>query len=163
VGLYVLSILVLGLSVSQHSPDLLDAVDAGGETAASSPFVVLCRQVNVKVLPDIINAVVLTSAFSSANENAYAVARFTMAMARQGWLPRRVFLYTVHGVPLAGALFASAMGCLAFMSCSEGSNQVFLWFSNLDALSAMVLWILICAAYTRFYRALKVQGESRRD
>lgn len=63
-------------------------------------------------------------------------------------------------MPIAGALFASAMGCLAFMSCSEGSNQVFLWFSNLDALSAMVLWILICASYTRFHRALKVQGES---
>ncbi|BEJ15093.1 hypothetical protein CspHIS471_0408600 [Cutaneotrichosporon sp. HIS471] len=163
VGLYCLSILILGLSVSQHSPDLLDAVNAGGETAASSPFVVLCRQVNVKVLPDIINAVVLTSAFSSANENAYAVARFTMAMARQGWLPKSIFLYTYNGVPIAGALFASAMGCLAFMSCSEGSNQVFVWFSNLDALSAMVLWILICATYTRFHRALKVQGIDRRN
>lgn len=62
-------------------------------------------------------------------------------------------------MPIAGSLFASAMGALAFMSCSEGSNQVFLWFSNLDALSAMVLWILICVSYTRFHGALKVQGE----
>lgn len=156
-----LSILIIGLNVSQQDPDLLNAVAAGGETAASSPFVIVIERVRVKVLPDIINAVVLTSALSSANENAYAVARFTMAMARQGWLPKRVFLRTANGIPVAGALFATLTGCLAFMSCSQGSNQVFLWFSNLDALCAITLWILICVSYTRFHKALKVQGIDR--
>jgi amino acid transporter len=53
-----LSTLVIGLTISQKSPELLAAVSLGGGTAASSPFVVMCQQAGVKVLPSIINAVV---------------------------------------------------------------------------------------------------------
>jgi amino acid transporter len=58
VGIYFLSTLIISLAVSQHSPLLLQAVSLGGHTAASSPFVVMCKQTGVKVLPSIINAVV---------------------------------------------------------------------------------------------------------
>jgi amino acid transporter len=64
VGLYLLAVLMIGLNISQHSPDLLSAVSKGGSTAASSPFVVICQQVGVKVLPSVINAVVSGSASS---------------------------------------------------------------------------------------------------
>lgn len=60
VGLYLLTVLMIGLNISQHSSDLLSAVAMGGSTAASSPFVVICQQVGVKVLPSVINAVVST-------------------------------------------------------------------------------------------------------
>jgi amino acid transporter len=79
-----LAILIIGLNVSQKSPELLSAVAGGGKTAASSPFVVICKQTGVQVLPSIINAVVMTSALSSANENIYAVSRTLMALARNG-------------------------------------------------------------------------------
>lgn len=84
VGIYFLSTLVIGLTVSQYSPLLRDAVAMGGSTAASSPFVVMCQQASVSVLPSIINAVVMTSALSSGNENTYAVSRTLMALAKQG-------------------------------------------------------------------------------
>ena len=86
VGIYVLSTLVIGLTVSQNSPDLLEAVAAGGKTAASSPFVVMCKQAGVKVLPSIINGVVMTSALSAGNEMLYACSRTYMALAQQGML-----------------------------------------------------------------------------
>lgn len=160
VGLYILSILIIGLNISQHDPALLNAMKEGGGTAAASPFVVICHRTGVKVLPDLINAIVLTSALSCGNEVMYAQARFTMALARNGWLPKSVFLYTTkQGVPLYGVLYGAATCCLAFMACSEGSNKVFLWLSNLNALCAMVTWTLICVAYVRFYHAMKVQGE----
>jgi amino acid transporter len=53
-------VLMIGLNISQQSSDLLSAVAKGGSTAASSPFVVICQQVGVKVLPSVINAVVST-------------------------------------------------------------------------------------------------------
>jgi amino acid transporter len=87
IGIYMLAILIIGLNVSQKSPDLLSAVAGGGKTAASSPFVVICKQTGVKVLPSIINAVVMTSALSSCNENIYAVSRTLMALARNGEPP----------------------------------------------------------------------------
>ena len=76
-----LAILIIGLNVSQNSPDLLSAL-AGESTAARSPFVIICKQTGVKILPSIINAVVMTSALSSCNENIYAVSRTLMALAR---------------------------------------------------------------------------------
>lgn len=162
VGLYVLSILIIGLNISQHDPALLDAMTTGGGTAAASPFVVICHNTGVKFLPDLINGIVLTSALSCGNEVMYAQARFTMALARNGWLPRRVFLYTTRqGVPLYGVMYGAATCCLAFMACSEGSNRVFLWLSNLNALCAMVTWTFICVAYTRFFHAMRVQGVDR--
>ncbi|BEJ17270.1 hypothetical protein CspHIS471_0606710 [Cutaneotrichosporon sp. HIS471] len=48
VGLYILSILIIGLNVSRHDPALLDAMKTGGGTAAASPFVVICHNTGVK-------------------------------------------------------------------------------------------------------------------
>jgi amino acid transporter len=56
VGLYLLTVLMIGLNISQQSSDLRSAVAKGGLTAASSPFVVICQQFGVKVLPSVINA-----------------------------------------------------------------------------------------------------------
>lgn len=74
---------MISLNVSQSSKDLIAAVSKGGATAASSPFVVICQQTGVKALPSVINAVVMTSALSSCNENIFAVARTLLALSRQ--------------------------------------------------------------------------------
>ncbi|WWC88923.1 uncharacterized protein L201_003838 [Kwoniella dendrophila CBS 6074] len=163
VGIYMLSTLVIGLNISQKSPDLLSAVALGGGTAASSPFVVICKQTGVKVLPSIINAVVMTSALSASNENTYATSRTLMALARQGAMPK-IFLRTSNaGIPLYGVLVSFCFGLLAFLSVSNSANQGFVWLSNLSALSSLVAWISICICYIRFKKALKVQGIDRHN
>ncbi|WOO80864.1 putative amino-acid permease [Vanrija pseudolonga] len=162
VGIYMLSVLVISLNVSQHSPDLLSAVALGGHDAASSPFVVICKQTGVRVLPHIINAVVVTSAASSTSENLYACSRTMVALARQRALPR-VFLKTDKlGNPIVAVGAATAIGLLAYLSLSNGSNQVFLWLSNLGALSSLINWTSICICFLRFKKALAVQGIDRR-
>ncbi|TXT13412.1 hypothetical protein VHUM_00779 [Vanrija humicola] len=162
VGIYVIAILIIGLTVSQHSPELLHAVELGGQTAASSPFVVICIQMGVKVFPSVINAVVITSALSCGNENVYALSRTLMALAKQGYAPK-IFLTTdKRGVPLAGVLVAMAFGLLSYLSLSKGSNQAFLWLTNLSALSTLVGWVSICFCFVRFKKALELQGIDRR-
>ncbi|WVR06753.1 hypothetical protein IAU60_003788 [Kwoniella sp. DSM 27419] len=163
VGIYFLSTLIIGLNVSQHSPDLLSAVAQGGHTAASSPFVVICLQTGTKVLPSIINAVVMTSALSSGNENTFAVARTLTALARQGAAPKIFLRTSKQGIPIAGVGVALCFGLLAFLSVSNGSNLAFTWLSNLSALSSLVAWISICICYVRFKKALRVQGIDRRN
>ncbi|GFZ49955.1 hypothetical protein JCM24511_07358 [Saitozyma sp. JCM 24511] len=140
VGLYLLTVLMIGLNISQQSSDLLSAVAKGGSTAASSPFVVICQQVGVKVLPSVINAVVMTSALSACNENVYAVSRILLAMARQ---------------------MSFCFGLLAFLSVSNGSALAFTWLSNLSALSSLIAWITVCACYILFKRALDIQEVNR--
>lgn len=163
VGLYVTAVLVIGLNVSQNSPDLLSAVAHGGHTAASSPFVVICQQTGVKVLPSVINAIVMTSALSSGNENAYGLSRTMMALARQGSMPS-VFLKTSKvGTPYVGVVVALCFGLLSFLSVSNGSSQAFTWLSNLSALSSLIAWTCICMCYVRFKGAMDTQGIDRRN
>lgn len=60
---YVLSIFVLGLIVPSTSAALFQS----DGTAATAPFVIAIKAAGIKVLPSIVNAVVLTSAFSSVS------------------------------------------------------------------------------------------------
>ncbi|KAJ4386144.1 hypothetical protein N0V93_009037 [Gnomoniopsis smithogilvyi] len=163
VGLYVTAVIIIGVNVSQNSPELISAVSSGGHTAASSPFVVICQQTGVKVLPSVINAIVMTSALSSGNENAYALSRTMMALAKQGSMPK-VFLKTSKvGTPYIGVVVALCFGLLSFMSVSNGSSTAFTWLSNLSALSSLISWTAICICFLRFKGALDVQGIDRRN
>ncbi|ODN98144.1 hypothetical protein I350_07787 [Cryptococcus amylolentus CBS 6273] len=162
VGIYVLSTLIIGLVISQHSEDLTNGVNDGDGTAAASPFVIVCKQMGVKALPSIVNAVVITSALSAGNENFYGCSRALMSLARQGSLPKFFLRTTENGIPYFGVLVATAFGLLCFLSVSNGSNQAFTWLSNLTALNGLITWITICAAYVRFYHAMKAQGIDRK-
>lgn len=163
VGLYVTAVIIIGINVSQNSPELLSAVSAGGDTAASSPFVVICQQTGVKVLPSVINAIVMTSALSSGNENAYGLSRTMMALAKQGSMPK-IFLKTSGaGTPYVGVVLALCFGLLSFMSVSSGSSDAFTWLSNLSALSSLIAWTAISVCFIRFKGALDAQGIDRRN
>lgn len=163
VGLYVTAVIIIGVNVSQNSPALLSAVSAGGHTAASSPFVVICQQTGVKIMPSVINAIVMTSALSSGNENAYSLSRTMMALAKQGSMPR-VFLRTSkQGTPYVGVIVALCFGLLAFMSVSDGSSDAFTWLSNLSALSSLIAWTAISICFVRFKGALDAQGIDRKN
>lgn len=156
--------LIIGLNISQHSPDLLRSVDDSDGTAASSPFVIIATQTGVKVLPAIINAVVITAAFSAANEDMYAVARTVLALARHGGIPKIFLRTSKQGIPIGGVVVAFLFGCLAYLSCGgDGSNQAFIWLSNLTALGDLLCWVFICYCYTRFYKALQLQGIDRKN
>ena len=50
-------------------------------------------------LPHIVNAVVLTSAFSSANGRLYSASRFLFALGVQGHAPRFVTTISRNGLP----------------------------------------------------------------
>lgn len=47
------------------------------------------------------------------------------------------------------------------MSCSTGSNNVFIWFQNLTTIACLFTWCSICVACIRFNAALKAQGIDR--
>lgn len=163
VGIYVLTMLIIGLNIDQHSPELLRSVEESDGTAASSPFVLIAQQARVRVLPEIINAVVITSAFSAANEDMYAVSRTVLALAKHGGIPSVFRRTTAQGIPLGGVCVATCFGALAFLSCGgDGANQAFIWLSNLTALGDLICWVAICYCYTRFHKALALQGIDRR-
>ncbi len=68
---YIVGILVVGMLVPSNDPRLLHSTG----TAATAPWVLAFSRANIQVLPHIINAGVLTSAFSAG-----------------GWILRRLAL-----------------------------------------------------------------------
>ena len=85
---YVLGSLAIGVMIPYNEPRLLTAQKEDEKGGAASPWVIATYRAMVPVLPSIINAVILTSATSSANAFLYTGSRYLYALAQNGQAPR---------------------------------------------------------------------------
>ncbi|KAF7329944.1 AA-permease domain-containing protein [Mycena kentingensis (nom. inval.)] len=162
--LYVFSLLFAGMCLSRSNPRLLQANAEDSGTAASSPFVIIIQEAGIKVLPSIINAVILTSAFSSGNEFLYSCSRGLFMLAQEGKAPRLFAKVWKNGVPVYSLLFCALFALLGFLACGkEGAEDAFNWLANITTLGSMLTWSGIALTHIRWYRAMKVQGLSRSE
>ncbi|KAJ7291046.1 amino acid permease/ SLC12A domain-containing protein [Mycena rebaudengoi] len=162
VGLYVFALLFIGMCISRAEPDLLQAVKDDKGTAAESPFVIIIKTSGIKVLDHIINAVVLTSAFSSGNEFLYSSSRSLFMLAQQGQAPRVFSKVMKNGVPIFALAFCAAFALLGYLACgASGANEAFVWLGNITTLGSMLTWCGVALSHIRFYKGMKAQGLSR--
>ena len=85
---YVLGSLAIGVLIPYNEPRLIGAIHSKAPGGAASPWVIAIYRAGVPVLPSIINAVILTSATSSANAFLYTGSRYLYALAQNGQAPR---------------------------------------------------------------------------
>ncbi|KZT60255.1 hypothetical protein CALCODRAFT_429636 [Calocera cornea HHB12733] len=156
---YVLSILVVSMIVPSNDPDLLNPGANVG--AALSPFVIAANRAGISVLPHIINAIVLTSAWSSGNSGMLNGSRALYGLAIEGHAPPFFKMVNRFGIPWVAVCTIGAFILLAYMSVSDNASLVFSWFQDLVGSAALVLWIVICMVYLRFYYGCKAQGIDR--
>ena len=157
---YVVAIFLVGMCVSREDPLLLDAIDNNDPGVAASPFVIAIANGGISALPSIINAVVLTSAWSAGNAFFYASTRVLYATALDGKAPR--FLrYEKWGIPYGCVGITSVLSLLVYLNLSNTSSEVFFWISNLSAVSTLVVWTSVSITYIRFHQGMKYQGIPR--
>ncbi|KAI0158740.1 amino acid permease/ SLC12A domain-containing protein [Pestalotiopsis sp. NC0098] len=156
---YILSLFVVGLIVPSNDPRLLTSTG----DAAQSPFVIAAQKAGVRALPSIINAVVVTSAWSSGNHGLLQGSRSLYALALEGRAPSFFRKTSRWGIPYLCVVFQSAFMFLAYMSLDRGANTVFGWLSNLTASSTLAVWIVIGICSLRVRWAMKVQGISQNE
>lgn len=157
---YVLSIFLVGMCISSQDPKLLNAISNNEAGANQSPFVIAIENSGIKVLPAIINAVVLSSAWSAGNSFFYASTRVLYSAALDGKAP--AFLkFEKFGVPYGCVAATSALGCLVYLNMNNRSAEVFFWISNLSAVSTLCVWAAVSYTYICFYRGLKHNGIDR--
>jgi amino acid transporter len=158
---YILAVLVVGMLVPSNDPNLDD--ESG--TASQSPFVIAATRAGIKVVPSIINAVVLTSAWSASNQALLAGTRILFGLALKKQAPS-IFLRTTRwGIPYVCVILQTTVATLAFMSLSSGALTVFYWFLDLTASGTLVSWGVISLNHIRLHKALKsreFQGKSCR-
>ena len=151
---YVLAVIVVGMLVASDDPRLDD--ESG--TAAQSPFVIAASAAGISAIPHVVNAVVITSAWSAANQALLAGTRVLYALALKRQAPAVLLHTTSWGVPYVCVGIQTAFMLLAFMSLSNGALTVFYWFVNLTAAGVLVSWIAILFNHKRLLSALRVQG-----
>ncbi len=143
---YIVSVLIMGMIVPSTDPSLTD-----NSGTAASPFVIAFNRAGVKVLPSIINAVILTSAFSSGNSCTFLSSRTLHGLALDGFAPKVFLRVNRWGVPYVCVALASCFGALAYLGLGSTSLQAFEWLVNLVTTAGLIAWCVICITYLRFF------------
>lgn len=154
---FVLTIFFIGILMPHDNEDLL----SGDTNATASPFVIAAKLAGVKVLPHIINAVLLTVVLSAANSNVYSGSRILAGLAQEGFAPGWVKKTTASGVPYYSVAITAAFGLLGFLNVSSSGSTVFNWLLNICGVAGFITWSTLNICHLAFMRALKARGMSR--
>lgn len=154
---FVFTVFFIGLLIPYDNPDLLSSAS----DATASPFVIAAQLAGVKVLPGLINAVLLFVVLSAANSNVYSGSRILVGLADAGLAPAFLKRTTKRGVPYTAVPFTAAFGLLAFLNLSTNGGTVFNWLLNITAVAGFISWACINGCHIAFMRALAVRNISR--
>ncbi|AAS53601.1 AFR230Cp [Eremothecium gossypii ATCC 10895] len=157
---YILSLLIVGLLVPSNNEHLLapQQIDA-----AHSPFVIAMDMHRIRVLPSIINVVILTAVISVGNSSVYSSSRTMCALAEHGFLPKIFGYIDRKGRPLFAICFTSLFGLLCFVAGAKEEGEIFDWLLAISGLSSFFTWLTINLAHMRFRMALKAQGRTTNE
>ncbi|KIV99212.1 uncharacterized protein PV09_09076 [Verruconis gallopava] len=150
---YIFAVLIVGMLVASDDPRLNDA----SGTATQSPFVIAASGAGFKAIPSIVNAVLITSAWSSSNQALLSGTRVLYGLALKRQAPSIFLQTTSWGIPYVCVMLQTAFMFLAFMSLSNGALTVFYWFLDLAACGVLISWITILLNHQRLILAMKNQ------
>ncbi|KAG7191916.1 amino acid transporter [Scheffersomyces spartinae] len=153
--LYLGSLLFVGLLVPYNSDMLMGA--AGSATHAS-PYVIAAESNGVRVLPHIINAVILVSVTSVATASMYSTPRLMVSLAEQGFAPKWMGYIDKTGRPLFGWIFTIFTSFFAYIAVYKHQETVFNWMLSISGLSFILIWLFICICHLRFRAVLEHRG-----
>ncbi|PNS14567.1 Proline-specific permease [Sphaceloma murrayae] len=158
---FVLGSMAVGILVPYDDPTLTAAFENSAPGAAASPYVVSMIRLRIPILPDIVNAMVLTSALSAGNSYAYCASRSLYGLALEGKAPKFLRKCTKNGVPIYCVVVVLIIALLAFLQVGEESAVVLQWFVSLVTASQLINFSVMCFTYVMFKRALDAQGVDR--
>jgi amino acid transporter len=160
---FVLSMLFIGLLIPWNDERLGPNVPDGGSGnyTSSSPFIIAMQISGTKILPDIFNAVILTTIISAGNSNIYFGSRILYGLAEAKVAPKFFLLTNKGGVPYVSVLVTASIGALGFLSVSNGTTTAFNWLLNISATAGLIAWGGISFAHIRFMSILKSRNIHR--
>ncbi|EFX05002.1 amino acid permease [Grosmannia clavigera kw1407] len=109
---YILGALLIGIIVDPRNSDLI----SGSGNANSSPWVIAIKQAGISVLPSIVNACILISAWSAGSSYCWVGSRMIVAMTTDRQLPQIFGRTWSNGVPWLAVIVAWLFGPLAYLS-----------------------------------------------
>lgn len=156
---YALGALAIGVICPSDDSRLTN----GGSGAAASPWVVAITNAGIHGLDSVINAVIITSAWSSGNSVLYMSSRSLYSMAVAGNAPPIFQRCNSSGVPYYAVLASASFSPLAYLTVGSTSSMVFNWLVSLLNTTGFISWVLCCIIFFRFRKACADQGIKKTD
>jgi len=153
--------LCVGILVPCNDPTMTAAFKNAEPGAAASPYVIAMNRLQIPVLPHIVNALVLTAAFSAGNSYVYCASRSLYGLALERKAPRIFTKCTGTGVPIYAVGLVLLISLLSLLQLHANTAVVLGWFVALVTASQLLNFSVMSAAYLAFYSALKAQGIDR--
>lgn len=144
---YVLGSLVIGVIVPYNSDRLLSAINSGASGAAASPFVIGIQNAGIPVLNHIMNAVILTSAWSAGNSYVFSASRVLYSLSRKKQAPSIFMKCNRNGVPYMAVLATFAISLLSYLNVRNSGARVFGWLASIIVVSGFIAWCVVLATY----------------
>ncbi len=151
---YVRGALAIGIITNSDS----DGLVSGTGNANASPWVIAIRNAGISTLPSIINAGILTSAWSSGNSYLFMSSRALYSLAVAGSAPKVFTRCTRYGLPIYAVAASSCFTFLAYLSCGSHAGIVFNWLINLTNTAGFTSWVVCSIVLIRFRKACVAQG-----
>ncbi|OAL28711.1 hypothetical protein AYO22_02576 [Fonsecaea multimorphosa] len=174
---YIISAFMIGLLVSPTDPSLNLS-----STAAKSPFVIAMkvftlsqRPLNAKLipvlqnagisaLPSVVNAALLTSAWSAGVADLFVSSRTLYGLYSRGHAFKILGKTRQDGLPWVAVVVGAAFSLLSFMAASKGkAGTAFGYFANMTAICGIISWSGILWTSIRWHKGLKVNGFDRKS
>lgn len=128
---FVLGSLAVGINVPYNSREISEAFEQGKPGAAASPYVIAMNRLRIGVLPDIVNALILTACFSAGNSYVYCASRSLYGLALERRAPRFLTRCLKNGVPVYCVLIVLLISLISFLQVSSGTATVLTWFVSI--------------------------------
>ncbi|GME75611.1 unnamed protein product [Ambrosiozyma monospora] len=158
---YIGGALSVGILVSCKDPTLISAINSGASDASASPYVVAIQNLGISGLPDLIEVVIILSAFSAGNSYFYCASRQLYSLAERGFAPKVFSKCNSKGIPVYAVLVVVCFCLLSLLQLGKNSAVVLNWIVNLCTGAQLIDYGWMCFIYIGFYRALKAQGIDR--
>lgn len=155
--------LAVGILVAYDDVKLNHTLGASNPGESGSPYIIAMQNMHIDVLPDIVNALLVTAAFSAGNSYTYCSSRTLYGVALSGYAPRIFKATTGSGIPLYCMLVSLAWAMISFLQLGESASVVLDWIINLITSCQLMNFCILCFTYIFFYRAMKAQGMDRRS
>jgi amino acid transporter len=112
---------MLGLVIPFNDPNLL----CSSGTASQSPFIITATYTGIKAVPSIINAVVLTLAWSSSNLSILGGSCILYSLVVNRYVPAFFKRINHYSIPYLSVGFFSLFMCLGYLSLSSSASTAF--------------------------------------
>lgn len=156
---YVGGALSVTILIAYNDPTYLEATAKSG--SASSPYVVAMNNLGISVLPHIVNAVILSSAFSAGNSYTFCSSRVLYGLAVRGFIPKVFTTCTKTGVPLYCIAVSMLFSLLSLLQLGSSSATALNYMVNLCTGAQLLNYGFMSIIYFCFYRAVVAQGLDR--